>query len=55
MTKDQFRRLAMAGIDQVLSLPDDLWGMTRPMVALTVGEESVVIGIKLREDDEDEG
>lgn len=54
MTKDQFRRLALAGIDQVLSMPDDLWEMTRPIVALTVGSESVVIGIKLREDDEDQ-
>jgi hypothetical protein len=42
MTKDLFRRLAMSAIDQVLSIPDDLWEMTRPIVGLTVGNEKVV-------------
>jgi hypothetical protein len=38
----------------VLSIPDDLWEMTRPIVGLTVGNEKVVVGIELIEEDEDE-
>lgn len=54
MTKNQFRRLALSGINQMLSLPDDLWEATHTMVTLSVGEESVVVGIRLRKEDEAE-
>lgn len=54
MTKDLFRRLALSAIDEVLSIPDDLWEMTRPIVGLTVGKEKVVVGIELIEEDDEE-
>lgn len=51
MTKELFRRLALNAIEQLMTMPDDLWEGGLPLITVDVGDERVVVGIMSGEDE----
>jgi hypothetical protein len=45
MTKADFRRIAEKLIEDIVSVPDDIWEATLPILRVRVGDEWVVVGL----------
>jgi hypothetical protein len=49
MTKEQFRALAEEAIEEICSIPDELWNATTPIIRQTLDGEVVIVGIDIEE------
>jgi hypothetical protein len=52
--REQFRQCVQHGLESLLTLPDELWEWSQPMIRLTMRNgETVVVGIEVMGDGED--